>query len=224
MRDLVDFSINYGKLKIVKEVDTFVLPSGQTNRAFLCKCECGNEKVVRWVHLKRNKISSCGCITKVRNGLGNSSICKVWRQMIHRTSEKSREKCYIDNNIKTCDEWINSFDSFYNWALENGYKKGLQIDRINTLGNYEPLNCRWVTPKENCNNRIVTFYVNYNNEKISLKMLLQKLDKEKDYSTIVSRIKRGWSHKKAIETPIKKGNYFTKKMRLEKLHNTKKLK
>lgn len=207
MKDLIDFGKKYGKLTIIEELKPLRLPSGQTNRILKCKCDCGNYKNIRWAHLKRNKISSCGCITKTRNGLGDSSICKVWRQMKDRTSENSKQYNYIKKNIKTCKEWIESFESFYNWAINNGYKKGLQIDRINNLDGYYPENCRWVTPKENCNNREVTLYVNYNNKKISLKMLLLDLGRENDYSTIYRRIKRGWEHQKAIDVKIKDGNY-----------------
>jgi len=52
-----------------------------------------------------------------------------------------------------CHDWYNSFDSFYNWSISNGYKEGLQIDRIDNDGDYNPENCRWVTPKQNCANR-----------------------------------------------------------------------
>ena len=52
-----------------------------------------------------------------------------------------------------CDEWKNDFLKFYNWSMNNGYKDNLTIDRINNDGNYEPSNCRWVTPKEQLNNR-----------------------------------------------------------------------
>ena len=56
---------------------------------------------------------------------------------------------YRDKGIIICDEWLNDFSAFEKWALENGYQKGLTIDRIDRDGNYEPSNCRWVTPREN---------------------------------------------------------------------------
>ena len=52
------------------------------------------------------------------------------------------EKNYTDKNIQVCNQWKNYID-FRNWAINNGYKDNLSIDRINNDGNYEPDNCRW---------------------------------------------------------------------------------
>jgi hypothetical protein len=199
---MIGFKI--GKLEIISNAESYILPSGQKNKAFLCKCECGNEKKVRWLHLKRGKIQSCGCYVKTRNGIGNSPICKLWRGIKYRTSENYFQRhLYFDKGIKVSENWLNNFDEFYNWCIENGYKKGLQLDRKNNSLGYFPENCRFVTSKINCNNRDNTFYVFYNNEKIALKILLEKLRKEKNYFTILARIKRGWEHQKAIDTEIK---------------------
>lgn len=74
-----------------------------------------------------------------------------------------KERCYNKNaanyrnyggrGISICNDWLNSFESFRNWAIENGYSDSLSIDRINVDGNYEPPNCRWATQKEQNNNK-----------------------------------------------------------------------
>jgi hypothetical protein len=62
-------------------------------------------------------------------------------------------KDYGDRGIKLCDEWLNSFEAFYDWAIANGYADGLSIDRKDVNGNYEPSNCRWATMVEQRHNR-----------------------------------------------------------------------
>lgn len=96
-----------------------------------------------------------------------------------------------------CDEWKDDFMSFYNWAVNNGYKEGLQIDRIDNDGNYEPSNCRYVTAKENCNNRRNNRYVTINNTTHTLIEWCEILGF--NYSTIKSRLRRGWDIKKSLE-------------------------
>ena len=69
----------YGRLTVIKEVDKLILPCGQTNRAFLCKCDCGQEKVVRMLHLVRGRTLSCGCNGKdVYGASTKSKIYIVW--------------------------------------------------------------------------------------------------------------------------------------------------
>ena len=74
-------------------------------------------------------------------------------------------KNYGGRGIIVCSSWINNFDAFYNWAILNGFKKGLQIDRINNNKSYCPSNCRFVTKKENNRNRSIT--------KLTYKQVLQ---------------------------------------------------
>ncbi|MBQ6024581.1 MAG: hypothetical protein IJL20_03105 [Lachnospiraceae bacterium] len=77
----------------------------------------------------------------------------VWRCMKYRCHSQSPNNHYAihyrDKGIKVCEEWRNSFRAFYDWAMINGYKEGLVIDRINPEGDYEPDNCQWITASEN---------------------------------------------------------------------------
>lgn len=198
----------YGRLVVVSESDRKRLPSGQTNRVFNCICDCGNTKSVRMLHLVRNRILSCGCIVKTRGGRGNTPIGKLWRAIKYRCDEKYFENhLYFKKGIKVCDEWLNDYFKFEEWAIKNGHKKGLQIDRIDNSKGYYPDNCRFVTPEINTNNRDNTIMVYYDGINQSLQLLLKRLNKKNDYYTITSRIRRGWSVERAINTPIKIGNY-----------------
>lgn len=87
--------------------------------------------------------------------------------MRNRCENPKREKYkdYGGRGIKVCDEWHN-VSNFVSWALNNGYEKGLQLDRKDNNGNYCPENCHFVTPKENSRNRRNTkFLVIENNKK-----------------------------------------------------------
>ena len=85
----------------------------------------------------------------------NTKLYKVWNSMKQRCFNKNDKFyfCYGGRGITVCEEWINSFQSFYNWAINNGYQEKLSIDRRNVNGNYEPNNCRWVDNKTQQRNR-----------------------------------------------------------------------
>lgn len=195
----------YGMLTIIKEVAPLVLPCGQTNKAFLCKCDCGREKVVRKAHLIRRKTVSCGCKGKDVFGESTTKIYTVWNSIRTRCKKTHHEKhLYYDRGIKVCDEWLSSFQTFKSWALENGYKPKLQIDRINNDLGYSPDNCRFVDSKTNCNNRRNTLVVVYMGKTESLMMLIDRLKIKKNTATIYRRLKRGWSAYDAIHKPVRK--------------------
>lgn len=194
-------------LTVIKEIERKKLPCGQYNRAFLCKCDCGNETEVRLLHLNRGSIKTCGCAGKDVKGESYSEIYKIYNSIRTRTKENYFErKHYFDKGIKVCEEWKNSFQTFKKFAIENGYKKGLTIDRINSNGNYEPNNVRFVTQKVNANNRHNTFMVEHNGQKKSLRLLVDELGVKIKFDTIYARIKRGYSFEEAVNIPIK-NNY-----------------
>lgn len=197
----------FNKLTVVKEVDRVYLPSGQVNRVFRCICDCGKTKDIRLVHLKRGRISSCGCIKNTMNGKSTTNIGVLYRAMKYRCSKNYFEKhLYYEKGVRVCDEWSKSFEVFESWCKKNGYKKGLQIDRINNDKGYFPDNCRFVTPKVNTNNRSNTFYVEYKGEKKSLRILVDELNVKTKFATIRQRLSNGWSLEDAMFKPTKKLN------------------
>ena len=129
-----------------------------------CRCECGNEIIVLGSNLRNEHTTSCGCYRRERvvetsttHGMCKTRIYSVWRDMLQRAgvikgSSEKVKRAYQDRGITVCDEWL-VFENFRDWALSHGYKEGLQIDRVNNDAGYCPENCRWVTPKENTNNR-----------------------------------------------------------------------
>lgn len=214
IKDKVDEGQVFGNLMIIKELDRLVIPSGQTNRVFLCECICGVQKPIRYAHLKNGRIRSCGCSSFSYDNKKDPKVIyirKIWRAIKYRTSENYFEShLYYHKGVRVCNEWANDFNSFLDWALENGLKKGTHIDRIDGYGNYSPDNCRVVLPIENANNRYNTFSVNYKGVNYAFMELIREKGLINYNYTIRSRIKRGWSCERAIDTPIKIGNYKTK--------------
>ena len=135
-----------------------------------CKCECGAEIVCLIANIKKGNTLSCGCIHReqiiARNktafcrthGESKTRLYKIWNAMKQRCSNP-KNRCYDiygGRGVKVCEEWEKSYEIFRDWAIQNGYRNDLSIDRINVNGDYEPANCRWATAKEQAQNRRTT--------------------------------------------------------------------
>ncbi len=183
----------------------------KTSYFYLCHCDCGNDKTIVRCNLKSGSSKSCGCLNKeiitqraTTHGMHYHKIYKVYIRMIGR--------CYYSNHIQfkdwggrgitVCDEWKNDRTKFFAWAFANGWKKGLQLDRINNDGNYEPGNCRFITPQENSLNRRNTAIFYYNGQYYNSHELAAMSDNiPADY--ILRRVKwNKWSVERAISQPI----------------------
>lgn len=137
----------FGKWLVLKE-----LPGDKTQRKVLCKCECGKEIKKSASILKLGKSLQCHLCNVTKHGQEGGLTYNTWRCMMARCTNPRNHnyKNYMERGIKVCQEW----HTFGNFFRDMGEKpKGLQLDRIDNNGNYEPNNCRWVTAKENSNNR-----------------------------------------------------------------------
>ena len=132
---------------------------------WLCRCRCGNEKRVLVYDLLRGHTLSCGCLNRERavsRNMTHGCTYEPWfptyedmmRRCGHSKGASERNlRNYRDRGITVCEEWRNSPRAFGDWLLAHGWRKGLQIDRIDNDKGYSPDNCRVVTCKENANNR-----------------------------------------------------------------------
>jgi len=86
-----------------------------------------------------------------KHGLRKHPLYSVWDGMTQRcTNQKTKAyKNYGGRGVVICDEWRGNFKPFYDWCLSNGWRKGLEIDRIDNDGNYEPSNCRFISHRLN---------------------------------------------------------------------------
>ena len=203
----------FGKLTVLK----FAYSKKRNTRGYRhfweCKCDCGNITIVDGEKLLYNHTHSCGCLVKEKaktlnnsHNLSNTRLYKLYFDIKKRcyNSNHRNYKNYGARGIRLCKEWEDDFLSFYNWAINNGYKDNLTIDRIDVNGNYEPSNCRWVNQEIQQNNRRSNFLITYKNETHTLSEWCKKLNL--NYFTVQQRFnKLNWSVEDAFTTPTTKG-------------------
>lgn len=170
-------------------------------RYFLCKCKCGNEKLVHGDGIRKQRIKSCGCwkskvdarkaknmgLKNLKHGLSESRIYKIWDSMLYRCNnpnDASYEN-YGGRGITVCEKW-HTFDGFYEDMAE-GYADNLTIDRKDVNGNYEKGNCRWITRQEQAGNKTNTIYIEHKGRRMKLKDWALELGLKE--STIKNRLR-----------------------------------
>lgn len=160
----------FGNLTVVKLIPNNCERNCVRTNIWLCKCYCGKELEVKGSDLTQRRITSCGCDKEEkREHLSlikqEKKLYQVYRSMRDRCNNPNHNdyKRYGGRGIKVCEEWNNryGFIAFYEWAIKNGYKDNLSLDRINNDGNYEPDNCRWATKKEQSQNTSTNVYAEY---------------------------------------------------------------
>lgn len=170
---------------------------------WLCRCDCGNEKIIISTSLKQNETKSCGCLRKeivshtakkhAKHNKTKTRIYRIWSSMKQRCYYKSLKqyKNYGGRGIEVCEEWKKDFMNFYNWAMNNGYEEHLTLDRIDSNKNYCPENCRWATYKEQENNRRNNRKIFYKNDIYTISELSNLLNIP--YATLLWRINNYWT-------------------------------
>ena len=137
----------------------------------------------------------------MKHGMTHTRIYNIWvgiRQRCEREVHPSYRN-YGGKGITVCGEW-HEFIPFYKWAVENGYSDDLTIDRIDTNGNYEPSNCRWVTMKVQGNNKNTNHLIEYDGETYNIQTLCEKTGINRN--TFYARLSHGWSVEDAVNKPI----------------------
>lgn len=122
-----------------------------------CLCSCGNSKVVCGSKMRKGNTLSCGCLrleTKTSHGLHDHPLYRIHHNIKNRCYNKKQKGYhnYGGRGITVCGRWLESFENFFDDVIR-GYEKGLELDRIDNDGNYEPSNVRWVTKQQNAMNR-----------------------------------------------------------------------
>lgn len=197
----------FGKLTVLERAEDFIGTSGRETQWF-CKCDCGNNVIVRGHNLRNGHTKSCGCAqieVSTKHGWHGTPIYEIYHNMKSRCYNPNYNayKDYGGRGISICDEWLNpdtGVDTFCKWSMANGYKPGLSIDRINNDGNYCPENCRWTDGVTQANNR-------RNNIKLTLNGITHTAAEWEPIVgisafTLYARKEDGWSDERALTEPV----------------------
>lgn len=169
-----------------------------------CVCDCGNITITTSTKLKSGHTQSCGCYRKemlanntngMKHGLTfengkKARLYQIWSCMRTRCHNKNdgHYPDYGGRGITICDEW-KDYQQFHDWAIRNGYKDGLSIDRIDVDGNYEPNNCRWATIFQQNINKRNSIKALYQGNKLPL-VIISQLTGIK-YQTLIYHHRKG---------------------------------
>lgn len=213
----------FGRLTVLE-----IIKEKNKNAKYKCRCDCGNEIITYYNNLYIGKTLSCGCLNneqrhkkdnkshKQKHGLSKTRLAIIRNGMISRCYNKNSDnyKRYGGRGIKICDEWKNKetgMINFYNWAMQNGYREDLTIDRIDNDKGYYPDNCRWTTLKEQANNKNPYIRHEFDKKNSLFNKEIVNLLNELGYShvTIRSRMKK---YKITLLEAIKMKKYNGKKI------------
>lgn len=202
--------MRFGKLTALHRADDY--PDGKHTK-WHCICDCGKEKDISTYSLTKGITKSCGCsatehrlahLDEIGRKVHDKRLYSIWSNMVQRCNNPNT-KCYVHyggRGIKISPEW-KDYSNFEKWALNSGYSEKLTLDRIDVNGDYCPMNCRWITHKEQCNNTRYNVFVEYLGEKYTIAQLSEKTGIK--YSILYNRIhKLGWNVYEAVSTPIQK--------------------
>lgn len=140
-------------------------------------------------------------MSRVNHGMSRTKLYRVYRAMrnrCYRTKDKSYA-IYGGRGITVCDEWLNSFQVFYDWSMANGYEEGLTLERKDTNKGYSPENCCWITKAEQARNRRSNHPLTYKGE---TKLLVDWAEEYNiSFKTLSRRIRDGWDVERALTEP-----------------------
>lgn len=138
----------------------------------------------------------------LKHGESNSPLYAVWCAMKQRCYNKNNKKyaIYGGKGVGICEQWRTDFATFKAWALSNGYRKGLTIDRIDGDKDYCPQNCRWVDYVEQNHNLKKNKILTLGDKTMCVSQWAKYLGIGR--STLNNRLEKGWSVRKALTTPV----------------------
>ena len=171
--------MKFNKLLVIKRDGS----DNDGNAMWVCLCDCGNYSKVDGSSLRKGGTKSCGCSKKEprpnrRKGYDTTErLYRIWANMKNRcnnSKDKEKYSYYGGRGISIFKGWL-VYSEFKKWALDSGYLDVLTLDRIDNNGCYSPENCRWVSIKQQCNNRRTNLYITKGEETLTITEWSRKL-------------------------------------------------
>lgn len=187
------------------EVVAFAGLDSRRNSLWLCRCDCGTEKVIKGSRIRAKTVKSCGCVIRGRRQGSYTHWPEflVWQRMLHRCSDPKNPSWqrYGGRGIAVCERWKEKFLDFFA-DMGSRPSPAHSLDRINNEGNYEPGNCRWALPKEQSRNTRTNRIV----EAFGLRMTMVEWSEHVGMNrrTLQARLNR-MSPEEALTAPVIKG-------------------
>lgn len=209
----------FGRLLVVEKAE-----SKNGHIRWRCKCDCGNECIVNGYSLKSGNTTSCGCFKRENAKLlysgvrqNDKTLYGVWNGIKQRCLNRNNKSYhnYGGRGIKIDAEWANSYETFYKWAIRSGYRKGLEIDRIDNNGDYCESNCRFVDKDVQANNKRNVKLYTIDGVTKTLPQWCREYNQ--DYFTVRQRVyKLNWTIKDALSKPKQKRSSDARNIRIER--------
>lgn len=159
--------------------------------SWLCRCDCGTEKLVEGSSLRDGESTNCGCSQVFRAG-GKSKTPEYasWNAMRHRVIRDTDNKYYSKKGIEICERWSGK-NGFLNFLSDMGKRPvGTTLDRRDSSGNYEPQNCRWATKEEQTRNRCNSRNVIFDGKQMPFSIAIEVMRREMIGSNALFSISR----------------------------------
>lgn len=202
--------MKFGRLTVCGEPYIKRYRKNASRRHCACRCDCGGSVDVTVARLVRGETQSCGCLQRERTGAANRThgggrtrLYATWIGMKSRCGNPKNKSFdrYGQRGIKICPEWENDFPTFRAWALANGYRDDLTIERKEVNGDYEPSNCTWIPLEDQGRNTARVMKILAFGETKTLADWSRDPRCRTGYLTLYNRLKNGWEPETAITTP-----------------------
>lgn len=201
----------FGRLLVIRQAE-----STQHGVKWECLCTCGKTITVQGSNLRNGHTKSCGCYhtdivketgatmgkANKKHGMSYDRLHHIWAGMKQRCENpKSTDYSnYGERGITVCDEWRDSFEIFRDWAIANGYRANLTLDRKDNNGPYSPENCRWSDAIEQGNNKRNNSSLTFNGRTQTIAQWAKETGIS--WGTIAARLRSGWTVERALTEKI----------------------